>query len=309
VAQRIRIGLAGVGKIARDQHVPTLAASHRFELIAAASRNGVLEGVAMFPSAEQMIASAPALQAVTLCTPPSARLAMARAAVAAGLHVMLEKPPGSTVSEVLDLARRAQSRNISLFTTWHSREAAAVEAARGWLMQRKVSAVRIAWQEDVRIWHPGQSWIWEPGGLGVFDPGINSLSIATRILPGPIVLRSATLSFPANRQAPIAAELQMSHAGVAPIDVVFDFRESGTERWNIEVDTDAGRLVLTHGGARMQINGEEVVVPPRLEYPALYERFAQLIDERVSDVDVVPLQLVADAFLCGQRVAVEAFDY
>jgi hypothetical protein len=71
----------------------------------------------------------------------------------------------------------------TLFATWHSRFAPAVEPARQWLTPRRIRSVHINWKEDVRVWHPGQGWIFEPGGLGVFDPGINALSILTRILP------------------------------------------------------------------------------------------------------------------------------
>ena len=72
---------------------------------------------------------------------------------------------------------------------------------------KRVRELRVTWKEDVRHWHPGQAWIWEPGGFGVFDPGINALSILTRILPSPIFVQSATLAVPANRAAPIAAEI------------------------------------------------------------------------------------------------------
>jgi hypothetical protein len=41
------------------------------------------------------------------------------------------------------------------------------------------------------------------------------------------------------------------------------------------------------------------------EYPDIYARFAQLIDERRSDVDVAPLRLVADCLLAGRRQSVE----
>jgi hypothetical protein len=54
-----------------------------------------------------------------------------------------------------------------------------------------IYTVRIEWREDVRVWHPGQTWIWEPGGFGVSDPGINALSVATRILPRPFFLTNA----------------------------------------------------------------------------------------------------------------------
>jgi D-galactose 1-dehydrogenase len=39
----------------------------------------------------------------------------------------------------------------------------------------------------------------------------------------------------------------------------------------------------------------------REEYPAIYRRFAELIDRRESDVDVSPLRLVADCLLVGSR--------
>ncbi|RYD59996.1 MAG: gfo/Idh/MocA family oxidoreductase, partial [Sphingomonadales bacterium] len=41
----IRLGLVGIGKIARDQHVPALANDARFTLSATASRNGRVDGV------------------------------------------------------------------------------------------------------------------------------------------------------------------------------------------------------------------------------------------------------------------------
>jgi D-galactose 1-dehydrogenase len=41
-----RIGIIGLGKIARDQHVPSIQANPLFELVAASSQGGTgLEGV------------------------------------------------------------------------------------------------------------------------------------------------------------------------------------------------------------------------------------------------------------------------
>lgn len=304
----VGIGLVGVGKIARDQHLPALAASPEFALLAAASRHTQVDAVPTFRTLEGMIAATPALEAVTLCTPPVARLDTARSAIAAGLHVMLEKPPGQTVSEVLDLQRRAAVARVSLFATWHSREAAGVEAARRWLAQRHVQQVSITWQEDVRVWHPGQRWLWEPGGLGVFDPGINALSIATQILPQPLVVESAKLGFPENCEAPIVAELKLWHGNDRSISALFDFRHTGEECWDIAVVTDAGLLLLRRGGAELYVDGKPMALDASAEYPALYRRFADLIGRGASDVDLAPLQLVADAFLCGRRSLVEPFE-
>src|SRR5262245_23663912 len=203
----IRIAIVGVGKIARDQHVPSIAANPNFELVATASRHGRIDGVEGFPDIETLLAKVEGLDALALCMPPGPRHAAALKALAAGKHVLLEKPPGATLSELDDLVAMAVSRRVALFATWHSRFASGVAKAKAWLAKRKVRSMRVNWKEDVRKWHPGQAWIWEPGGFGVFDPGINALSIVTEILPMPIYLTSATLLFPENRAQPIAADL------------------------------------------------------------------------------------------------------
>jgi D-galactose 1-dehydrogenase len=159
----------------------------------------------------------------------------------------------------------------------------------------------------VRVWHPGQNWIWKAGGLGVFDPGINALSILTRIIPGALALRHADLSYPANCDTPIAARLLLTDTNGAPVRMELDFLHRGAPQWDIDVETDAGRLSLSKGGGEMRVDGGPPLPLQGQEYPDLYARFADLVRGRVVDVDVSPLQLVADAFLCGQRTAVEPF--
>ena len=53
----IRIAIVGVGKIARDQHLPSIAGNRDFELVAAVSRNASVDGVANFPDIESLLAS------------------------------------------------------------------------------------------------------------------------------------------------------------------------------------------------------------------------------------------------------------
>lgn len=293
----IRLGIVGLGKIARDQHLPAIAADPRFRLVAVADPRGGDGTVPSYASLADMMMAQPDLDAISFCTPPAGRHAVALEAIRAGKHVMLEKPPAATVTAANDLIAAAATQGVTLFTTWHSREAAAVEQARAWLAAATIQAVRIAWREDIRRWHPGQDWILAAGGFGVFDPGINALSILTRILPNPVTLAASRLIVPAGRQAPIAADLTLHSAG-APIHATFDFREDGEECWTIAVDAAEGRLTLTGGGARWSIDGE--LMPgddANREYTRLYDRFATLITHGESDVDLAPVQLVADAFL------------
>ncbi|SAK48089.1 galactose 1-dehydrogenase [Caballeronia fortuita] len=304
------LAVVGIGKIARDQHLPAIAAQPGFELVACASRNASVEGVRNYPDIAALLASEPTIDAVSLCAPPQVRYEQALAALDAGKHVMLEKPPGASVSEVAALHDIAHARGCTLFASWHSRTASAVVPARAWLASKEAGAIRaveVRWKEDVRRWHPGQQWIWEPGGLGVFDPGINALSIVTHILPHEVALRGATLTVPSDTATPIAAELDCIATNGAPVRAVFDWRHGPVEEWDIDIETDAGRLSMREGGKRLSIAGKEIDVGAEREYPALYERFHELIETKTSDVDVRPLRLVADAFLNGRRIETEAF--
>lgn len=303
----IRIAVVGVGKIARDQHLPAIAGNRAFSLAATVSPHDPgVDGVPHLQSLEQLLEEGPAVDAVALCTPPQVRYDLAAMALKRGIHVFLEKPPGATLAEVAALEARADKVGASLFAAWHSRFAAGVAPARAWLAERRIENVEITWREDVRVWHPGQAWIWEPGGLGVFDPGINALSIVTHILPRPFFLKQAVLEIPANRAAPIAADMHFCDTAGAGIHMDLDWRQTGPQSWDIVVETDAGTLKLANGGAVLSLpSGTEHAEDH--EYPGLYARFATLIRSGRSDVDVAPLRLVADAFLRGRRQITEAF--
>jgi D-galactose 1-dehydrogenase len=303
----IRIGIVGVGKIVRDQHLPALAKDADFRLVATASCNATVDGVQGFATIEEMLEKVTELDAVSLCQPPQVRYHAARRAIDAGKHVFLEKPPGATVSEVEDLKALAEKKRVSLFASWHSRYAPAVEAARAFLAADPPQSVEIVWKEDVRRWHPGQEWIWKAGGFGVFDPGINALSIATHIIPKPFFVTSAVLDFPDNRQAPIAARIEFANADGPAVTMDLDWLQTGPQSWDIIAETGKGRMVLSAGGAKLALDGKVVDEQPEAEYPLLYRRFAEIIRAGVSDADVAPLRHVADAFMLGERRVVDAF--
>ena len=189
------VAIIGLGKIAHDQHVPVIAANPAFRLAAVTSQRGLTAlGAPVFRTPEEMYAAVPDIDAVAVCTPPHVRHATAHQALAAGKHVMLEKPPAATLSELADLAQFAHAQKRVLFTTWHSQYNAAVAATREALAGKVVRRLTVTWKEDVRRWHPGQAWIWTSGGFGVFDPGINALSIVSRIMPRPIFVQRRSMS-------------------------------------------------------------------------------------------------------------------
>src|SRR5579859_2635333 len=118
---KLRLAIAGFGKIATTRHLPAIAATSGVELVAIADPKATSSDVPHFASLEALLRDGPEIDAVTLCTPPQVRSAQARLALEARKHVMLEKPPGATVSEIAPLVAVAQAAKKTLFATWHSR--------------------------------------------------------------------------------------------------------------------------------------------------------------------------------------------
>lgn len=298
----IRIGVVGVGKIALDQHLPAIEDSPRFTLAATVNRGAPTSSI-NFAGHAELLAACDRLDAVAITTPPGPRYAIARDCIDAGLHVLLEKPPTATLAEIDDLRERAARRGVSLFTSWHAQHNPAVVAAAALLAGKRVREMTIVWHEDVDKWHPGQRWIWQAGGFGVFDPGINAFSIASLIFPGSLFVRQALLTFPDGSDTPIAADILFaSPAASGPLHCSLDWRRSAGEEWTISLRTEDGMTIdLTDGGARLRVDGEVRHCEGRGEYPDIYRRFAELVEGGTSQVDSVPLQLVADCQLVGGR--------
>lgn len=104
----VSIGLVGCGRIAERGYVRALEQARGIRLAAVAdpvaSRcANAAPGVPAFRSAAELVAAA-AVDALVLATPAPAHLADARIASAAGLSVLIEKPPASTLQEARALA-------------------------------------------------------------------------------------------------------------------------------------------------------------------------------------------------------------
>lgn len=305
-----KLGIIGLGKIAQDQHLPVVAKNKDFELAAVVSSRGGHGGVPHFKTPAELFASGIKLDAVSLCMPPAPRLAIAQAAFAAGLHVLIEKPPTPTISELDAMIADAEKAKRILFTTWHSQYNAAVDEARRLLKGKTVSRLQVTWKEDVRHWHPGQDWIWEPGGFGVLDPGINAFSILTKIMPQPLFVAEAKLVTPRNKSTPIAANIRFSSSdnGETDLTAELDWRQTGEQTWDISIATTDGlELDLRRGGTVLEVNGEQTIAEPSEEYEAIYRHFAQLLKSGKSHIDTAPLRLLSDCFMMGRRVDTEDF--
>jgi predicted dehydrogenase len=294
-----RIGLVGFGEIARKRHFPAIAENPAFRLAAVADPAGhAPPDVAAFRAHADMLARMPDVDAVVVCTPPAARLRVALDAIAAGKHVLIEKPPTATVAEANVLTRAAAQAGVVLYAAWHSQENATVDLLREHLAGVPVARIDMVWSENFEQYHPGQQWIWRPGGFGILDAGINGLSILTRVLPHQVFVAGADAVLRPGDDTPIAMRLHLGPAGKA----VMDWRAPADCREIRIRAADGRRFELLDSGRRLLIDGEQAGATARGEYPRIYERFAELLRAGASDADIEPLILACDALALARRV-------
>ncbi|WP_300013900.1 Gfo/Idh/MocA family oxidoreductase [Pseudonocardia sp.] len=107
----IRIGLVGAGRLAEEGYVPAAHAATGVRLVALAEPDperrgrvaGAAGGVSAYPDAGSLLAAG-GIDALVLATPATAHLADARAATAAGVPVLVEKPPAADLDDTASLA-------------------------------------------------------------------------------------------------------------------------------------------------------------------------------------------------------------
>lgn len=119
----MRIGLVGYGVGGRYFHAPYIAAAQGIELVGvvtgSAQRRAEVAldypGMPVYDSLEDLLAAG--VDAVTITTPPQTRRDLVLRALAAGVHVVADKPfaPSAEVARELADAARAANRQLAVF--------------------------------------------------------------------------------------------------------------------------------------------------------------------------------------------------
>lgn len=120
----MRIGVVGFGTGGQHFHTPFIAAAQNCELAGVVARapatiakvSAAWPNTPVFPSLTAMI-EAGVCDAVTITTPPQTRRALVLEAIAAGLHVIADKPfaPNAEGARELDAAARAKGVVLGVF--------------------------------------------------------------------------------------------------------------------------------------------------------------------------------------------------
>ncbi len=188
----VRIGLIGLGNVASAyvSHAEKLAIKGRVELRAAcgrAAKRSVAKdlGIPLFFEKPEELAASPEVDLVVILTPPKTHAALARMALEAGKHVLVEKPFAATLEEasgVLAVARRSRGLfSCAPFTTLSPTfRALRSRIAKGEIGTPASARARYGWSGP--SW---SRWFYEPGGGAIFDLGVYCLNTLTGLL-GPV---------------------------------------------------------------------------------------------------------------------------
>ena len=166
---RIRLGMVGGGQGAFIGGVHRMAArlDDAFEMVcgalsgdpARARESGVAIGLALarsYGSYAEMFAAEAArpdgMEAVAIVTPNHLHAPVARAAMAAGLHVICDKPMTSEVSDAEELARLAAASGRVFAVTYNYSGYAMVRQARAMVAAGVLGAIRVVRVEYAQGW-------------------------------------------------------------------------------------------------------------------------------------------------------------
>jgi predicted dehydrogenase len=197
LAKRVlKVGIVGVGGIGRDQHLPGWAKVPFAEVIAAAdiSETARQDAAAQVPAIQSFsdwrdLIAHTDVDIVDICTPNQTHCPIALAALAAGKHVICEKPLATTAREVRQMRDAAQKADKLIMTAQHFRFETAARQIKALIDSGLLGDIyysRAQWLRR-RLLPPRTTFIEKRlsgGGVGV-DIGIHILDLAYWFLGAP----------------------------------------------------------------------------------------------------------------------------
>lgn len=177
----------------------------------------------------------PHVEAVHIATPPDSHAAIARAALRAGKHVVVEKPLALTVRDAQDLIRRAARRKRVLATSFVFRQSELFHTMRTLIQSRAFGPPRwIAIENITRRVEPPTHWFWDlkkSGGVHM-EHGVHFFDTLSYLLEEEPAETEGFLLFRKHRNAEAAATLRFPGGTLAHVLHAFILRpETEHTRW------------------------------------------------------------------------------
>jgi predicted dehydrogenase len=196
--QTVRCAIVGAGLVVGDLHLPALRGLPQVEVAAVCETDPLrarrfqdrILGSRVYASLDELLSGSDRIDFVDIATPAQTHFELARQALEAGLHVLIEKPLALTAKQGAELAAlaRARGRKLCVLQTYRFRtpmlraDAALSAGTLGTLSKINVTA---RWQYD--LFEDRKSWDWadKRTRLLLYELGVHYVDIAVHV-GGPV---------------------------------------------------------------------------------------------------------------------------
>jgi predicted dehydrogenase len=188
------IGVIGCGRAAEDLHLPAIARNPHATAVAitdidahARMRLAGRFGIARQYAEVDALLADPAVELVVVCAPPHTHADLALAAVAAGKHVLVEKPLALDVVAATRMAEAERSASVVTALGLNLRCHRLVEAARAIVAAGTlgpIATLRTTWTAGYERGRPIPEWrrIRESGGGVLYEIGTHHVDLWRHLL-------------------------------------------------------------------------------------------------------------------------------
>ena len=229
--------IVGAGAAARELHAPAWAACEGVELVGIASRRpdaaaaiaSAYAGARAFASVDALLEDE-AVDIVTICTPPDTHRELAERAVAAGKHVLVEKPIAHTLEDTAALRALAESAPTVVEVVRNERYMALHRAAREAVAAGAIGSLTggllFTATTGPDDWTGGAAWprqLARAGGGVLLDLGVHRLDLVGWLTERQIVAVTPTLRRapgPLDGEVEWAGALSLMLEGGVPVSLV-----------------------------------------------------------------------------------------
>ena len=245
----LRIGISGCGRAAEQLHLPAIETHpHLAVVVASDTQKNQLEKVADAFGIQhrytdfQLLIEQANIDIAAVCVPVQFHHEIAKCALMAGKHLLIEKPLTLTLAEADELIEIAEKSRVKILVGFNLRRHRLIQAAKAMIAAGrlgKITAIRSQWTSAIRYRQELPAWRSQRklGGGALFEIAVHHFDL-WRCLTGSeiteICAHSGSQNFPDETAAVTAAVGGIVASGV--------FSEQTADHNEIEIIGSKGRL-------------------------------------------------------------------
>lgn len=308
----MRIGLIGASRVATFAVLEPARTLDGVEMVAVAARSAgrarayaAEHGIATVFESYEALYAAPNVDLIYIGTPPVFHLDQALAAIAAGKHLLIEKPVAMDASEAARIHDAAAAAGVQAFEAMHSLHHA-LFARLAMLLDQvgRITAVE-AWFDAAVGTAPGEfRWDAALGGGALMDVGVYPLAWCRRLFGEAFTVEHASARWSGTVDVAFTAELHFACGAQGKVAAAMDACRHEAE---LTITGEQGRITVINPLAPQRGNSITVETADRrwsesVDGPSSY--LAQLTAVRDAIAGTVPFPLAPDDYV-GSMAAID----